>query len=113
MNLRLEHHPGDSRIEESVIDMLWDFSSTGDGQAHIISAGGVPPILAVMGAWCNDDDLQKKALSMLWNLTISAAGISVLVQHSGVATVLDVMRQHAAAEEVCIHRPWHPTRPHG
>ena len=42
-------------------DMLWDFSSTGDGQAHIISAGGVPPILSVMSATCGDDDLQKKA----------------------------------------------------
>ena len=63
---------------------LWDFSSTGDGQAHIIAAGGVPPILSVMGAACADDDLQKKALSMLWNLTISAAGISALVQHAGI-----------------------------
>ena len=100
----LAHHPDEPRIEESVIDMLWDFSSTGDGQAHIISAGGVPPILGVMGAACHDededDDLQKKALSMLWNLTISAAGISVLVQHAGVATVLEVMRSHSAAEEV-------------
>ena len=45
----LAHHPGDLRIESAVVDMLWDFSSTGDGQSHIISAGGVPPILAVMG----------------------------------------------------------------
>ena len=96
----LAHHPDERRIEESVIDMLWDFSSTGDGQAHIISAGGVGPILSVMGAACHDDDLQKKALSMLWNLTISASGISVLVHHAGVAVVLEVMRTHASAEEV-------------
>ena len=96
----LAHHPNESKIEESVIDMLWDFSSTGDGQAHIIASGGVPPILQVMGSAECADELQKKALSMLWNLTISAAGISALVQHAGVATVLSVMRTHGKSEEV-------------
>ena len=80
--------------------MLWDFSSTGDGQTHIIQAGGVPPILAVMGTSRPDAELQKKALSMLWNLTISAAGISSVVAHQGVVVVLGIMQSHAASEEV-------------
>ena len=124
------HHRDEPRIEESCIDMLWDFSSTGEGQAHILAAGGVPPILAVMrsgpsaprageggdareggtrqsaavaggdGGALDDDELQKKALSMLWNLTISAQGISTLVRHDGVAVVLHVMSSYRRAEEV-------------
>ena len=103
----LQLHRSEPRIEESCIDMLWDFSSTGDGQAHILSAGGVPPILAAMRAAAVPDegsppdlDLQKKALSMLWNLTISAQGISTLVRHDGVAVVLLVMRAHREVHEV-------------
>ena len=46
----LAHHRDDRRVEESVIDLLWDFSSTGDGQAHIISGGGVAPILEVLAS---------------------------------------------------------------
>ena len=33
----LEAHPHDEKVEEKVVDMLWDFSSTGDGQ------GAEPP----------------------------------------------------------------------
>lgn len=80
--------------------VLWDFSSTGDGQTYIISTGGVPPILSVMRSAVGHDELQKKALSMLWNITISAAGISALVRSGGVAVVVEVMRSHAPSEEV-------------
>ena len=79
----MQQHPSNKVIEESVIDMLWDVSSTSDGQAHIISEGGVPLILRVMRVHEADDEVQKKALSMLWNLTISAAGISSVVAHEG------------------------------
>ena len=30
----MQQHPSNKAIEESVIDMLWDVSSTSDGQAH-------------------------------------------------------------------------------
>ena len=58
----LYHHREEARIEESVIDMLWDFSSTGDGQSQILAAGGVPPILSVMSSSEHDDEMQKKSL---------------------------------------------------
>ena len=44
----MQQHPSNKAIEESVIDMLWDVSSTSDGQAHIVTEGGVPLILRVM-----------------------------------------------------------------
>ena len=101
----MQHHPDDRRIEESVVDMLWDVSSTGDGQAHILAAGGVPPILHVMRSGHEDAEFQKKALSMLWNLTISANGISAVVRHDGVSVVLEVMSAHAGSEEVQRNPP--------
>ncbi|KAL3923182.1 MAG: hypothetical protein SGPRY_004304 [Prymnesium sp.] len=56
----LGHHSDNLRIEESVIDMLWDLSSTGEGQAHILTAGGVPPILHVLRNEQRDSEFLKK-----------------------------------------------------
>ena len=51
----MQQHPSHKAIEESVIDMLWDVSSTSDGQAHTISepAGPNPilPLTPSLWAW--------------------------------------------------------------